>query len=138
MTVIAYDGEFIAADRQISEGSVILAYENKIIPYSKGVWTSCGSVMDAEKFKVWLEDRTQKKPKLGRSFGGLYTEDGVVYEVNNTLVPIKAYKHSGLGGGGEAAMHYMKLGMSAEEACKAVCKINVYCGGKIDVHKVSD
>jgi hypothetical protein len=138
LTVIAYDGKSIAADRQISEGSVILAYDKKILPYSGGIWTSCGSVIDGEKFREWLEDRGSKKPKLGKDFGGLYTEDGVVWEVDQDLVPMKAYKHTGMGDGGQAVMHYMKLGMSAEEACKAVCKINVYCGGKIDVHKVSD
>lgn len=131
MTVIAYDGKSLAADRQITTGSVIEGFQKKIYEWSRGVWSSAGRVDDAEAFRKWLDSR--EKTKLHKSFHGIYSEDGEVWEVYSNLVPFKATPGTGLGDGGQLATAFMGEGYTAEEAVKAVCKYNIYCGGKVDV-----
>lgn len=131
MTVIAYDGKSIAADRQASTTDTIYGYQTKLMKWSGGVWTSAGRLTDHVQFAKWLEDRdVHWKPF--KDFGGLFTENGVVWEIDAQLQPYVAFVPSGLGDGGAAAVTLMHVGYTAKQACLEVCKHNVYCGGKVD------
>lgn len=131
MTVIAYDGKTLAADRQITTGSMIDGYMKKILKWSGGVWSSSGRLTDERLFAEWLEDRNFRfKPY--KDFQALFSENGVMYEVDHSVVPYKARPPAGLGDGGRAAQLLMNVGFTAKQACIEVCKHNVYCGGKVD------
>lgn len=137
MTILCYDGSTIAADRQITDGDTIIGYQKKILKWSGGYWTSAGRISDAERFKEWLEDRTKTfRPK--KDFGAFYTQDSRVYEVDRELSPIEAMANTALGDGAEMATGFMSQGDTAVEAIRKVCKVNIYCSGKIDSIQVSE
>jgi len=132
MTVITYDGKSIAADRQWVSGDEIMGYRSKLTKYSGGYWTSCGRISDAELFRQWLEGEIEGfKPR--RDFGSLYTKDGKVYEIDHSMVPVEAFVPSSLGDGRRVALGAMLDGYTAKEAAQLACKVNVWCGGKVDV-----
>ena len=100
--------------------------------WSGGYWTSAGRISDGEKFKEWLEDNT-KIFKAKKDFEAFFTKDGKVYEVDRGLSPIEAIPNTGLGDGAEMVTGYMQQGDTAREAVQKVCKMNIYCGGRVDV-----
>lgn len=137
MTIIAYDGERIAADRQITDGDTIIGYQKKILQWSGGCWTSAGRISDAERFKEWLEDSSKVfRPK--KDFQAFFTKEGRVYEVDRELSPIEALPNTALGDGAETATVLMQQGDTAIEAVRKVCKMNIYCGGKVDSVTVTE
>lgn len=135
MTVIAYDGKVIAADRQLTSSDVIFGYATKLQKWSGGMWTSTGRMTDHILFGEWLENRKSKFVPY-KDFSGFFTENGKVYEIDYNLVPYPAMPKTALGDGGKSAQILMQAGFSAKQAIKEVCKTNIYCGGKVDVVNV--
>lgn len=137
VTCIIFDGKTIAADRLLTRDDKIYGEEKKILKWSRGVWASAGRVDDSADFPNWLEDRDYDfQPH--KSFDAIYTEDGEVYHIQDNLIPMPAYVPTGIGVAGEDAELLVKVGFTARQAVKALMKVHVTVGGKIDTVKVSD
>lgn len=132
MTIIAYDGKSLAADRQVTYGSTIANYRKKLVKWSGGWWTSTGRLIDHSRFAGWLENR-ETKFKPHKDFEAIFSENGKVYEVDRDLNPWECPVPHAAGDAGQVALALMRTGYTAEEACNACCDINVFCGGKVDV-----
>ena len=134
MTIICYDGETIAADRQVTSDKTIVSFEKKIAKWDKGWYSVAGSECNEEPFTKWLIDREKFKP-VGNFFA-IYTEDKNVRLLDRSLVPYKAYVPWAIGSCDEsigAAIALMRIGYSAKQTCQEMCKYDITCGGKIDV-----
>jgi len=137
MTVVAYDGKTIAAERLITEGDFRVGYEKKILPWSRGVYACRGDVDDGNRFEGWLESRDKFKP--GKEFEAMWTDSdkpGKVFYANKTLTPWVHPVPFAIGSGAPVATPLLWEGYTAVEAVKAACKYTTSCGGKIDTFEV--
>lgn len=132
MTACIYDGETFAADRRLTREDRISGEMKKLFKWSGGYWMAAGRYDDFCEFPNWLEDRTYKfKPHTG--FQALYSEDGKVYEIIKTLIPMPAIIPTGLGAGGLDCELLVRLGYTGKEAIEAIKKIHPTVGGRVDV-----
>ena len=135
MTAIVYDGKTLAADRLLTKEDRIVGYMKKIDHWSGGVWACAGRLDDHEEFKFWLENR-EYNFKPHRNFQGIFSEDGKMYEILCTMVPMPVIPPIGLGIATDLLESLCTLGYTAKQAVEAAKKIYTTVGGKIDVVKI--
>lgn len=130
MTVIIYDGEAIAADRQLTVKSTIVGYEKKILKWSKGWYAASGIKGMEPAIKEYLETGTPYKGK--DKWDCLYSKNGKVFYLHSSGLEYEALVPYGIGDGGNDAEVLCRIGFTAKEAAKEVCEWNINCGGTID------
>ena len=142
MTVIAWDGKTLAADRLAMNG-YIRAEATKIFKLSvydslvglSGNYDSCMAVLD------WLEGGRKPTawPAAAQSSEGWtraieIRRDGTVIYYERHPFPLgflPAAFHA-IGAGGECALGAMAMGATAQQAVEVACKFITGCGGGVD------
>jgi hypothetical protein len=140
MTVIAWDGHVLAADRQVSNGDTRCAPITKILRVDDTLYASCGPLHDAMAIRDWLiSGRTAPFPTIGD-----VSRTPTVLTINRAT-GIREYIASpnpltypldtrlALGSGEAIAYAVMAMGHSAREAVEAACRVNIWCGSGIDL-----
>jgi len=135
MTVIAYDGKTLAADRRVtSGGDVLLAPECKILSRAAGAIAHCGESASDQTIEKTLERLAEGQrgdlPFKGDAFalvGGhaLWLHSG---EATMLTAPCA------IGSGAEIARGAMAAGKTADEACEIACQLVVTCGDGVDTY----
>ncbi|WBK39689.1 HslV family peptidase [Xanthomonas phage L522] len=138
MTTIAYDGESLACDSQVTSGSI----KGKMKKFRRlpggGVIVVAGEIdllddavqdfLDGEPPAALRDQDGQERAqfvRLDRS-GCWYTSDG---EWN------KMYPGDAIGSGAPYALTCLHLGMSATEAVKTACQLDLYSSGPVKTFK---
>lgn len=136
MTSIIWDGKTLAADRQITAGSIITGYSKKIDTWSKGYFAVAGAVKYVEPFRLWLEKKTRFQPAKNK-FLALYSIGKKVYYCDDDFQPYEAFVPYAIGDASDVAEALVKAGFTAREAVKELSKYCITVGGKIDVVRVA-
>lgn len=138
MTVIAWDGEVLAADRQTTHTSGIRrllckAWKTEHKTMGPILFATCGSAMEGEMVREWL--RGGPKPENLVDMNAIViNRKGHVFELGERLVFLRLHnrKHA-LGSGAKVALAVMEMKGSAIKAVEVANKLIEGCGGGVDV-----
>jgi len=139
MTVIAYDGKVLAADKRMTGGTQAITV-TKIRRLPRGRMAGmAGDVMDGRALLDWLEKggRLSVDPENNDCNSEVMVIDKgqiLLYGAGIGLkpVPLDTPFHA-IGSGAPYALAAMACGKSAIEAIEIACKFDVACGNGIDV-----
>jgi ATP-dependent protease HslVU (ClpYQ) peptidase subunit len=138
-TTIAYDGLSIAADSQATAGTRKHATQ-KLIRCGNAFVACAGACDQGELFKAWYQsgaDPDKYPKKLDDFVGIVVTQLGAfIYWDKPVAVPISA--PYAIGSGAKAAEGAMRAGASAHKAVEIASLIDLYTGGQIDCHSVTE
>lgn len=146
MTVIAFDGETIAADGQSTNGSTIVELTKKKLrivdgPHGRVCIGGAGDSAALEAFIEWYQDETKAFPHAGTGtdFTALVVKaDGTALIYRECIkTPIKASIPVAIGDGMDIAIGALLalVPANAVAAVEIACARNIYCGG--DIQRVS-
>lgn len=136
MTVIAWDGKTLAADKQSTfcglprtttkvhrakDGSLIGATGTTAVCAALRIWYDAGAV------KADFPDKDKEATLLVAKPDGTL----LLWDSNPTPIVIEDKFHA-IGSGRDFAIAALHLGHSAREAVEVACKYDVYCGRGID------
>ena len=139
MTVIAYDGHYVAADRLITNDSGMKGVGQKLVIWGRQVLATVGAADHGEALIVWFKDG--KDPKAfpvapsGEKDAYLYVfqRDAPVICFQKWPSPILfSMSTFAAGCGGDIARTAMHLGRDARHAVLVANELNCYCGGGVD------
>lgn len=145
MTVIAWDGQVLAADSRLTcNGNLTSDNYNKIhilknVQYLGDkllVIGVSGTASDVLKLVEHLEDKEYLTKTLSHDIHAILIGEKYMYELYMNDVHMIRYNKRiklGIGSGGDFAQSAMALGLNAKEAVKHAINMNVYCGGKIRI-----
>jgi hypothetical protein len=140
MTVIAWDGKTLAADRLMCNG-YSKQETTKISRYGRELLGVCGNLSAGRETLDWyqagaLPDKYPTSNRGENSGASLVVvkPDGRVlkYESSPSAFEVEG-KFAAFGCGDEAALVALSLGCSAKEAVEITCRFNSSCGGGVDV-----
>jgi len=143
LSVIAWDGHIIAADRQITTGGNRL-YGHKIFQHGEIVIGAVGTLTKALGLKRWylagakIEDMPEADSETheGTSIIVISKKSVVHYYFDPDPVPIVGKQRCAWGCGKDLALGAMEMGADAIEAVKVACKYDVNCGMGVEWFKV--
>lgn len=128
MTTIVGDWgkKVIVSDSQFSDDDTGIKYfDEKVVPIDGGWLGVAGNWCDAEKVVDYLNKKTKTKPKLKADSSFLkLTADGLFY-CGDDLEWERAKTFMAIGSGAMAAEVCMRMGLSAEEAVKWACNVDL-------------
>ena len=139
MTVIAWDGRTLAADKRACNGTMI-ATVTKIRRAPDGSLIGSAGNSDAgEEVMAWYERGADPKEfsdnmRNRDDFAGLLVirPDGEVWKFERTPYPIRFSTPFAIGSGREFAMAAMYLGHDARKAVEVACALDCGCGNGVD------
>lgn len=139
MTTIVGDwiNKVLVSDSQFSDDDAGIKYfEEKIIPIDGGWLGVAGNWCDADKVINYISGKTKRKPKLksDSSFIKL-TKDGLFY-CGDDLEWERAKTFMAIGSGSMAAEVCLRMGLSAEEAVKWACNVDLKSSEPIKTYKL--
>lgn len=139
MTVIAWDGHTIAADRMAVIGER-RARVRKLTPLPDGVAAVCGDHHEGLLLVQWYLDGADpsKWPKFqDEEYTTLVIarSSGVVVYGKLPVANVVRQKFA-WGSGSEVAMGAMYMGATAVQAVRAAISVNVYCGLGVDSYDI--
>jgi len=148
MTVIAWDGKTLAADKRCTQEDGAINTTTKILRFNGFLYAITGNSSVARELLTWCLDGADPKafPAAAREDkASLIVINRVpvygVQIVHYTASPSPTNLHQSVGAWGcgrdfaRAAMH---LGRSAEEAVRIACELNAFCGNGIDTLTLED
>lgn len=134
MTTIAWDGETLAADSQVSAGGIICGPVKKIVKI-KGSWLAhAGDLSEFEAFKEWFRNGQipGEKPKINEDgFTCVLLNSKGIWEYEYKLFPFKVRSQEAWGSGAHLAIAVMDHGGTATEAVKYATTRDVWSGGRV-------
>ena len=139
MTVIAWDGQVLAADRMVCLGDTIFK-SRKIERISETTWAAgSGSPMTAQVMAFLKGQAPYPKWDKDESFSVLVVKKGFAESWLYTLTeyPEILISPIAIGSGRDFAMTALHLDKSATEAVEIASQLCASCGGGIDDIKVN-
>ncbi len=139
MTVIAWDGKTLAADKLITFGST-RGTVTKLFRYGHELLAICGNASTGREILHWYRDgadpaaypSVNRDPDKGASLICI-RPPGEVWKYESSPHPFRLEgKFAAFGCADEMALVAMECGKSAREAVEVVCKFNIYCGNGVD------
>ena len=128
MTTIVGDWErkILVSDSQFSDDDAGIKYfEEKVVPIT-GVWLAvAGPWSDAEKVVEYFNKKTQNKPKLKSDSSFLKLTNDGLFSCGNDLDWERVRTFMAIGSGAMAAEVCMRMGLTAEEAVKWACNVDL-------------
>ena len=141
MTTIVGDwiNKKLVADSQFSDDdSGIKYFEDKIIPIDGGYLGVAGNWADGEKVVDYINKKQKTKPKLHTDSSFLkLTEDGL-FSCGDDLEWERVRTFMAIGSGSMAAEVCMRMGLTAEEAVKWACNVDLKSHEPIKVYKLGE
>lgn len=141
MTVIAWDGEMLAADKRTSFGS-LHATTTKIRRLSDGrLLAGCGVTALIEEMYAWVDSGANPAtfPAAQRNAEDnasvlVVGLDGPLLQYETTAYPLRIENRQwAIGSGRDFAAMAMRLGKNAREAVELTAEFCHDCGGGVDV-----
>jgi hypothetical protein len=139
VTVIAYDGRYVAADRLITNDSGMQGVTQKLVVWEQQVLATCGAADHGEALIIWFKDGKNPKAFPSAPQGA---KDAYLY-VFQKDAPVMCFQtwpapvlfpmcEFAAGCGSEIARTAMHLGRDARQAVLVANELNCYCGGGVD------
>jgi hypothetical protein len=129
MTTIAFDGKILAVDSQITDGSFVFGFSNKIFYLKDGsIVALCGSLSLYDEVIEWLNGGEKPIIYDGDSLNGIMIKDGIAFEISSKLRVFKTCIPWAGGSGQNIALTAMKCGKNAKEAVELACELDIYSG----------
>jgi 20S proteasome alpha/beta subunit len=139
MTVIAWDGKTLAADKRLDNGSLICTTK-KIRRIGNLLCGACGDGASMEEMFAWIERgrKPEEYPtKMRDKEDGsaiILIEDGVIKKYGLSPYPtIYEDRQHAIGSGRDFAIMAMYLGKTAKEAVELASVFDQNCGNGVDV-----
>ena len=138
MTIIAWDGKTLAADRRAVCSSFKGGETTKIHTWDGGLCGFSGDMDTGVTLLDWLLTGADPKqyPELQESDPSsllVIYNDGQVAQFGRSPVPMLfANPYHAIGSGAKYALAAMYLGKKAKQAVEVACALDVYCGNGID------
>ena len=139
MTVVAWDGKTLAADRLVCAGNM-RATTTKVVRHGEELIGFCGSLPIAAELRNWYLAGADPDMFPSNADGDESSElivvkrDGQLHVYAGSYMPFEIEDDvCAFGAGGEAAMGALLFGATAEEAVAIASKVNITCGNGIDV-----
>jgi hypothetical protein len=129
MTTIVGDwkNKILVADSQFTDTDTGLKYfEEKVLPLDDGWLGVAGNWCDGEKVQDYVNKKTKTKPKLKADSSFLkLTADGL-FACDGDLEWERVRTFMVIGSGAMAAEVCMRMGLTAEEAVKWACNVDLH------------
>lgn len=147
MTIIAWDGKTLAADRrQVQQGLACTVCKIFRFQHPRCLVGVAGAADGAAALLHWFQngadpDQWPAIQQQSESRGVLMVikEGGDILEFERGPIPVRfAPQQMALGSGRDYAMAAMHLGHGAIEAVNVACFFDVYCGNGVDVLTFED
>ena len=139
MTVIAFDGKTVAADRRAVHAGVCRT-TTKITRHKNMIIGCAGDVDIAQSLFYWAKQGFNPETFPDMRGGELCAstiviqDDGTIWLIERTPHHIEYHDpFFAIGSGRDFAMAAMALGKSAKEAVELACQFDVGCGNGVDV-----
>lgn len=140
MSVIAWDGLRLAADKRVSLGTLIRT-GTKVFRVGEALVAYAGDADAGEEMMAWFEggrdpDKFPSFQRNNDTWGGLLVVwgDGSLWKYERTPHPIRFPPQTfAIGSGRDFALAAMHLGKSAPEAVEIACLFDSGCGNGVDV-----
>jgi hypothetical protein len=141
MTTIVGDwkNKVLVADSQFSDDdSGIKYFEDKIIAIEGGYLGVAGNWVDGEKVSEYINKKHKTKPKLKADSSFLkLTEEGL-FSCGDDLEWERVRTFMAIGSGSMAAEVCMRMGLSAEEAVKWACNVDLKSHEPVKTYKLGE
>ena len=141
MTTIVGDwiNKILVADSQFSDDdSGIKYFEDKIIVIEGGFLGVAGNWVDGEKVVDYINKKQKTKPKLHTDSSFLkLTEEGL-FSCGDDLEWERVRTFMAIGSGSMAAEVCMRMGLSAEEAVKWACNVDLKSHEPVKTYKLGE
>jgi len=141
MTTIVGDwiNKKLVADSQFSDDdSGIKYFEDKIIVIEGGFLGVAGNWVDGEKVVDYINKKQKTKPKLHTDSSFLkLTEEGL-FSCGDDLEWERVRTFMAIGSGSMAAEVCMRMGLSAEEAVKWACNVDLKSHEPVKTYKLGE
>jgi len=141
MTTIVGDwiNKKLVADSQFSDDdSGIKYFEDKIIAIEGGYLGVAGSWVDGEKVVDYINKKQKTKPKLHTDSSFLkLTEEGL-FSCGDDLEWERVRTFMAIGSGSMAAEVCMRMGLTAEEAVKWACNVDLKSHEPVKTYKLGE
>ena len=128
MTTIVGDWsrKILVADSQFSDDDTGLKYfEDKVIPIDGGWLGVAGNWCDGEKVQEYLSKKSKTKPKLKTDSSFLKLTNEGLFACGDDLEWERVRTFMSIGSGAMAAEVCMRMGLTAEEAVKWACNVDL-------------
>jgi hypothetical protein len=139
MTTIVGDwiNKILVADSQFSDDDTgIKYYEDKILPIEGGYLGVSGNWVDGEKVTEYINKKQKTKPKLSSDSSFLkLTEEGL-FACGDDLEWERVRTFMAIGSGAMAAEVCMRMGLTAEEAVKWACNVDLKSHEPVKTYKL--
>ena len=118
--------KIIISDSQFSDDDTGIKYfEEKVVPIEGGWLGVAGNWCDCEKVVEYLNKKSKRKPKLKNDSSFLkLTQEGLFY-CGDDLEWERAKTFMAIGSGAMAAEVCLRMDLSAEEAVKWACNVDL-------------
>jgi len=141
MTTIVGDwiNKILVADSQFSDDdSGIKYFEDKIIAIEGGYLGVAGSWVDGEKVVDYINKKQKTKPKLKADSSFLKLTDEGLFSCGDDLEWERVRTFMAIGSGSMAAEVCMRMGLSAEEAVKWACNVDLKSHEPVKTYKLGE
>lgn len=135
MTTVAWDGETLAADTQMTSGTMKSRGKklHRVGRYKYAAF--CGDVSDCQRVMDWLKDGGVKpsfKDDAEIEVLLLDKRKAACYHLDQSLVMVEQEAPFAIGSGAMAAMGAMMMGADAKKAVEIAAKVDSCTGGDVD------
>jgi len=141
MTTIVGDwiNKKLVADSQFSDDdSGIKYFEDKIIAIEGGFLGVAGSWVDGEKVVDYINKKQKTKPKLHTDSSFLKLTDEGLFSCGDDLEWERVRTFMAIGSGSMAAEVCMRMGLTAEEAVKWACNVDLKSHEPVKTYKLGE
>jgi len=141
MTTIVGDwiNKKLVADSQFSDDdSGIKYFEDKIIPIDGGYLGVAGNWADGEKVVDYINKKQKTKPKLHTDSSFLKLTDEGLFSCGDDLEWERVRTFMAIGSGSMAAEVCMRMGLTAEEAVKWACNVDLKSHEPVKTYKLGE
>jgi 20S proteasome alpha/beta subunit len=139
MTTIVGDwiNKIMVSDSQFSdEDTGIKYYEDKILQIEGGWLGVAGNWSDGEKVVEYINKKQKIKPKLKTDSSFLKLTNDGLFSCNEDLEWERVRTFMAIGSGSMAAEVCMRMGLTAEEAVKWACNVDLKSHEPIKTYKL--
>jgi hypothetical protein len=147
VTVIAYDGLYVAADRMISNDTGMIGSNRKLHVFEGWVLATCGAADHGEAMLIWFKDGKDPAnfPHIADKGGN---KDAYLYAFKHNA-PVLCFQtwpspimfpmaQFAAGCGSEIARTALHLGRDARQAAVVATELNVFCGMGVEFVDLSE
>jgi len=141
MTTIVGDwaSKRLVADSQFSDSDAGIKYfEEKIFPIDGGWLGVAGNYCDAEKVLDYVNKKTKTKPKLKSDSSFLKLTKEGLFSCGDDLEWERVRTFMAIGSGAMAAEVCLRMGLSAEEAVKWACNVDLMSHGPVRTYSLEE